>query len=950
MSQAILTNVTIRVIDQAKAAADSVVKDLKKIDDQISQQKKTLTNLAPQLRATGAAMTAVGAASAFALTKLAKSAGEAAGIEAAFNRFFGTTAPNAMKDLQVATRNTVSEVDIMKQANQAMLLGIDKDALPEMFKGAFAAAQATGRPVADAISDITTGIGRQSKLILDNLGIIVNVEAANEKYARSIGKTSNALTDQERKIAFTNATMDALRKNSERIGDINDNASISIQQAGASMADAMRRLGDTVAPAVAAIAQKIRAIADAFNNLSPETRKLIGQIAILGTTFALIGGASLMVIGSIGSIMSSFTALTGVVGVSMRAVKAFIPVLATIGRMNISTAFASATAAIGRFTAAIGAASKAALAFLANPVVLLLAGLAAIGVAAYVMNKKIDDAWQKTAQSAAENTNRVMETYDAWTEASKTLTGNEQKYAQIRQKMAYHMAEAVRLSEAQIEQYRLGGSQAAIDGFQEQMDFHNRMVTEMGQKALDFQKTHKVNMDKVKSTYAAVGKAAQDSSEEQVDAGGKAEDALKKMKDAMDELGRGYYETLVDVNRRLLDLKTQHRDAMEAVAKDLKNVDDEMEKLKTNYAKNLDDMVAAHNKAMGELTGNRATALVQQFEKVQQLQKEIADFKYNPDNLNTDQLINVVENRQDKGSTLSKADQQAFGLTDSQAGQVNKILEYRKQQEALVKVLQDNYNISEDLGKSLKNTYGETQLEVIGKIINSLDDLKKAQNFEGLTDIEQQFSRMADQQKEANDDLKKQQDDAKAAYDEELKTLQDRRAEIEENARKAEEAYTAERNQLLQTKVAMQEFSNDYIANLNSVEKVTDDKLKSMQSKLEQLRSTIQSIDALLQRKANITGGGTITQAAQAVQHAEGGVFSHPHLGWVAEAGRPEAIIPLQGGAVPVQIRGSKGMGGGNSYHITVDLSGMTVKGNNSPQEIAQVVVGAIDNQLLKAR
>lgn len=948
MSQNILTNVTIKVIDQARAAAESINKDLKKLDDTIAQQKKTLSSLTPQLRAAGAAMTAVGGAAAYSIAKLAQGAGQAAGIESAFNRFFGTTAPAALKTLQEATRNTVSEVDLMKQANQALLLGIDPNALPEMFKGAFAAASATGRPVADAINDITVGIGRQSKLILDNLGIIVNAEAANEKMARSLGKTSAALTDNERKIAFTNATMDALRKNAERIGEVNDNAAISMQRAGASMANAFRNLGDSFAPAVSAIAEKVQQIADAFNRLSPETRKLIGQIILLGTAFSLIGGVSLLAISSIGSVITTLTALTGTVGVAVRALRTLAPVMLSIGRMNISTAFTTAAAGIGKMVVALRTASAAMLTFLANPVVLLLAGIAAIGVAAYIMNQKIDAAWQATADSAAENTNRVMTTYDNWQEASKNLTGNEQKYARIRIRMAYHMAEAVRLSEAQIEQYRLGGSEAAIAGFQQQMDFHNAKVAEMGQKALDFQKSHKVNMDKVKGAYAAVGAAAADSGEEQAAGGKKAEDAVKKMREAMEELGRQYWDVIVEINRRLLDLKTQHRDAMESMQKDLDDTVESITKLNTEYQKSLDEMVAEHNEAMDDLTGDRATSLVQQFEKVKDLQQQIADFKYKPDALNSDRLINVIENRQVKGDTLAASDAQAFGLTGDQVAQVNAVLEYRKQQEALVKVLKDNYDISEDLGKSLKNTYGEAQLDVIGKIIASLDDLKKAQDFEGLTDIEQTFARMAEQQTDAEADLKKSQEDAKVRYDEELKALQDRRAEIEENMRKAEEAYTAERAELLKTKIAMQEFSTDYISNLNNVEKVTDDKLKSMQSKLEQLRSTIQSIDALLQRRADITGGGSITQAAQAPRHAKGGVFSSPHLGWVAEAGRPEAIIPLEGGAVPVKISG--GGKTGNVYHITVDMSGMTVRGDNSPQQIAETVVSALDNQLLKSR
>jgi hypothetical protein len=563
------------------------------------------------------------------------------------------------------------------------------------------------------------------------------------------------------------------------------------------------------------------------------------------------------------------------------------------------------------------------------------------------MQNKIDTAWKATADSAAANTARITGQYDTWQQASANLTGNEQKYAQIRISMAYHMAEAVRLSEAQIEQYRLGGSEAAIKGFQEQMDFHNKKITEMGQAALDFQKSHKVDMKKVQGAYADVGQSAKNTGDDIDGASKDSQDKLKKMKEAMTDLGKGYRDTEIDINRRLLDLKTKHREAMQSLAKDLQNVDNDITKLKNNYQSSLDDMVAAHNKALGELTETKAGNLVEQFKKVQELQQQISDYQYKPDQLQSDQLVTILANRQDKGNELSARDAKSYNLSSSQVEQVNTLLTYRREQEALVKVLKDNYTISEDLGKSLNTTFGETQLGVIQKIIASLDDLKKAQDFSGMTDIEKSFANTAKQQSESNADFAKQQSDKKKDYDDQLKSLQDRRKEIEENKRKAEQAYTAERKELIKTKIAMQEFSNDYIENLNTVEKVTEDKLKSMQDKLTELRDTISSIDALLQRKASITGGTTITQAAQAAQHADGGVFSSPHLGWVAENGRPEAIIPLKGGSVPVSIKGG---GMGRSYVINVNLGGVSMKKETTAQEIAGTIVRAIDNQLLKSR
>lgn len=57
-----------------------------------------------------------------------------------------------------------------------------------------------------AVSDVITGIGRMSPQILDNLGIVGATKAIDD-YAKSLGKTSEQLTDVERKQALVNVVL-----------------------------------------------------------------------------------------------------------------------------------------------------------------------------------------------------------------------------------------------------------------------------------------------------------------------------------------------------------------------------------------------------------------------------------------------------------------------------------------------------------------------------------------------------------------------------------------------------------------------------------------------------------------------------------------------------------------------------------------------------------------------
>lgn len=133
------------------------------------------------------------------------------GVERSFKQLAFSTDLNtdSLKKFSNATKNTVSNLDIMKQSNNAMLLGVadSTDQLAEMFTISHKLAKAVGKDATFGMESLTTGIGRQSRLMLDNLGIIVIAEKAYEKYADTLKKKSSDLTDAEKKQAFLNEAM-----------------------------------------------------------------------------------------------------------------------------------------------------------------------------------------------------------------------------------------------------------------------------------------------------------------------------------------------------------------------------------------------------------------------------------------------------------------------------------------------------------------------------------------------------------------------------------------------------------------------------------------------------------------------------------------------------------------------------------------------------------------------
>ena len=116
------------------------------------------------------------------LLRFTTNAAKVQSMKNAFTELQGSTnaSVHALVKLKKATNNTMSEFDIFQQSNNAMILGITKNAdeMAEMFDVAQRLGRALGRDTTSSVESLITGIGRQSRLMLDNIGIIVDTEQA----------------------------------------------------------------------------------------------------------------------------------------------------------------------------------------------------------------------------------------------------------------------------------------------------------------------------------------------------------------------------------------------------------------------------------------------------------------------------------------------------------------------------------------------------------------------------------------------------------------------------------------------------------------------------------------------------------------------------------------------------------------------------------------------------
>jgi len=158
-------------------------------------------------------------------------------------------AEDMLAALNEASSGTISNADLMLTANRAAMLGVSKDVdeMSQLMEIARFRARAMGLDTTQAFNDIVTGIGRASPMILDNLGIVVDSEAAYAEYASSLGKASDALTDAEKKQALLNDVLSVGADQIREAGGVTDSAADSYRQFESSLENIKQYISEIIA-------------------------------------------------------------------------------------------------------------------------------------------------------------------------------------------------------------------------------------------------------------------------------------------------------------------------------------------------------------------------------------------------------------------------------------------------------------------------------------------------------------------------------------------------------------------------------------------------------------------------------------------------------------------------------------------------------------------------------
>ena len=190
---------------------------------------KQLTAAGLAIGAAAAAINTFTSACSEAIARGTELAKEGEGIKRAFDRL---NQPNLLDNLRKATNNTVSDLELMKNAVKFDNFNLSLEQMGTFLAFAQQQAKDTGQSVEYMVDSIVTGLGRKSLPILDNLGLS----------ATDIRERMKETGD------MTTAVAQIIQERMEAAGGYVETAADRAAQAEAALQNAMEQLGETLLP------------------------------------------------------------------------------------------------------------------------------------------------------------------------------------------------------------------------------------------------------------------------------------------------------------------------------------------------------------------------------------------------------------------------------------------------------------------------------------------------------------------------------------------------------------------------------------------------------------------------------------------------------------------------------------------------------------------------------
>lgn len=225
----------------------------------------------------------------------------------------GLTSKSLLVDLRKASDGTVSDFDLIRTANTALVGEVGKFGkalggdLPKLLEIARVASDATGKSIDETFNTLVEGVKKGTARQLKSVGIIVNATEANNAYAESIGKSSAQLTEEEKRIALLNATLVKGQDILNQSANIQESNADKLDRINATITNIFDGLAIAIQPAFGTVLDVANRILGIFQQVEEALAPILGAIAsIITTTLGAIFDTVLTIVQPIINAILSF--------------------------------------------------------------------------------------------------------------------------------------------------------------------------------------------------------------------------------------------------------------------------------------------------------------------------------------------------------------------------------------------------------------------------------------------------------------------------------------------------------------------------------------------------------------------------------------------------------------------------------------------------------------------
>lgn len=261
---------------------------LKNLNGSGSQSARAFSKLAFDMNPLTAAYATI-AINVYALSEAFRLLKDAASLDRLLNQtaqfsasISGINVKALAAQMQEVSGGALSMGESVKQAVRGVSFNFMAEDLIRLTEGARKASVALGVDFTDAMDRVIRGISKGEVELLDELGVVTRLDTAYQKYATTINKKADQLTDYQRKVALTTEVLGQLENKYKAF----DTAANSTERLGVATKNLVDQLSMGTAKSLDRVVGKL---ADFMEGLAPQataTKKAAESLAIYNKALA----------------------------------------------------------------------------------------------------------------------------------------------------------------------------------------------------------------------------------------------------------------------------------------------------------------------------------------------------------------------------------------------------------------------------------------------------------------------------------------------------------------------------------------------------------------------------------------------------------------------------------------------------------------------------------------